>query len=577
MPNNRAKNYAVVDFCFNRQKAANDAAVTAGGKVILLVNDVEIPVSQISIRYGLNAIPDATIIVALGRDAYTNEKSKIYDQVVSITQMAKIKVKIEGNLGDWAINGNVQWPTAQPGAIIFTGYVSGLSYRRTSGRISLVINAVNQLFDLAASTAGSVNIVPGSPSNLLLPALTPGPGGVSAGTADTIFANNLELESLVDFSEAVLNSIYALCEKDRILTQNVMTWCDPSVADNNLKLVKNERAILALEGDPTAEWLGIYNYKKLYDNVTYPLKLPSFVLKNAVSRLSEQMSSSLASTSLWGILIEVIAAQFGCGVIPLANSAIFAPVLPMSRKHAIAINPEDYVDFNFSCLSKRPLYGVGVINNYNWLYTFQVARKAPCVGAAFVPDKNAVGMWLFTQAPAWLDGYVNVDPNRGTNPAIVQNLNRPSKTAVSGANAIALPNTRNIEEETVAYSEATNQYARMMYAANALNSREGLLVGKLRFDIAPGTTIKVNAAGQFQKQGYPGVDELASSLFGFVARTIIMIDSEQSVASTSFELTNLRTATENESDRFSMTEHPFFYDYFQYAPIVSALSLPPTV
>ena len=571
MPNNRAKNYAVVDFCTNRQKAPNDAAISTGAKVFLLVNDNEIPVSQISLRYGLNAIPDATILIAMGHDADTGKPSAIYSQVASITQMAPLKIKIEGNLGDWNIGGTIKWPTAQPAAIIFTGYVSGLSYRRTSGRVSLVINAVNQLFDLAASAAGSVNIVPGAPADLLLPALFIGPGAAAAGAADAVFANALRLDVLTDFSKAVLNCLYYIANKDYILTQNKMMWCDPAQGDNTIKQIKNERALKVLKGDPAAEWLGMYNYFEVYKN-NYPINLPSFVLDNAVASISTQISSSLASTSLWGILIEVIAAQFGCGVIPLANSAIFAPVLPMDRQHAIAIEPEDFVDFNFSCLSKRPLYGVGVISNYSFLNTTLLPRLAPCVGSSFVPDPAATGMWLFTQAPAWLDGYVNIDPARATNPEINKTLTQPSNSAVTGANTAQKTN-RNIAEETAAYSTAQNQYAKMMYAANALNSREGILVGKLRFDVAPGTTIKIKSAGEFQKQGYPGVDELAESLFGFVARTIIMIDAEQSVASTSFELTNLRTESENKTNRFALDTHPFFDSHFQYAPLVKELSL----
>jgi hypothetical protein len=179
------------------------------------------------------------------------------------------------------------------------------------------------------------------------------------------------------------------------------------------------------------------------------------------------------------------------------------------------------------------------------------------------------GMWLFVNAPGWMDDWVNFDPEAATGDAdINKTLNQPSHDA-TGADKAAIE--REPGTEVVEWNDSMQQYARMMYAVNALKGREGTVVGKLRFDIAPGTTVLIQARGDNYLSA--GVDTLATDLYGFVAKVHISINAEQASATTAFELTNLRTAKENESQRFSMLEHPFFrQNYFKYAPLVPALT-----
>jgi hypothetical protein len=97
-------------------------------------------------------------------------------------------------------------------------------------------------------------------------------------------------------------------------------------------------------------------------------------------------------------------------------------------------------------------------------------------------------------------------------------------------------------------------------------------VGKLRFDICPGTTLLVKSKGELKSEG---VDELASDLYGLVSRVTVTINSEQASAATTLELTNIRTDVENQQDRFSLASHPFFDDnFFETAPLVPSLEVP---
>jgi hypothetical protein len=580
MDNKKGKNYAVVDLSgeFKDYISADNTDIS-GSDVILLVEDESIPVSQISLRYNLNAIPEATVIVALGRNVKNQNRSNIYGKITAIKQMAKIKILIKGKLGDWSPVGGLQWPEVKEGAIIFMGYVSGLSYRRTSGRVSLVINAISKIIDLAMSSGGSKDVVPGSPADLLLPTLTDEAGvtGSAAGTADTKFAIELEKNTIEDFSKAVLTCLVKL-SKTNFIQLNNLVWCPGSVPPNNT--ADNTRASNVIEG--IDEWLGIANYStkgKITDYVKsykFSNNVPSFAVAKACLSISRYICNSLASTSMWGMIVGKICAEFGCGIIPMARAALFAPILPMARQHQITVYPEDYVDFNFSCMAQTPLYGFGVIVNYQFFTIGGTTEKASCIGPTYVAKDNKIvdGMYMFGQAPSWIDDWTNTDPNAAKNPAVVSMTSSVSNTTTGNT-----PNNsvkRNLTDEAGKYDTALHNYAKMMYASNALRAREGVIVGKLRFDIAPGITIKIQSKSQNEDEGFNGVDDLAVPLIGFVAKVTITIDAEQAAASTSIELTNLRTEAENKEDRFSMTTHPFFSNYFEYAPIVPELSLPPT-
>jgi hypothetical protein len=130
---------------------------------------------------------------------------------------------------------------------------------------------------------------------------------------------------------------------------------------------------------------------------------------------------------------------------------------------------------------------------------------------------------------------------------------------------------RNPDDEVNDWNNVMERYAQMIYAANALRGREGTIVSKLRFDICPGTTIRVKSNTD---RNSDGVSELAADLLGLVAQVTVNINAESATASTTLKLTNLRTDVENLSDRFSLESHPFFDEnFFEQAPLVPSLTV----
>lgn len=550
----------------------------SGGDISITVNGTELAASQLSIGYRLNTIPTATALIPLGRNARTGEPSKINEDGVidSIKQMAPVTIKLKGNLRDWSTESagggeRKQWPQGEH--IIFTGYVSGIAYRRTLGRVSLALNMMGRLVDLTMSSVGSANVVPGAPQDLFLPLTFEGTGGITAATPGGRFVEDLYQDMNIDFPEGLLKCIKLICEEDELQIHDE-TWCgagQPSLKDNT-------SALQVLEG--AGDWKGLITLAKPGDlsdyYSTYPLDVHTNGKKTVADWVGRQLANSIAGTNIWTVLVGSILPSFGMAIVPTATEAYVVPLLPQNRKAVKTIKPNEYVDFNLKVMSQRPLFGVGVLASYN---NATIEKKSEdtkvCVGASYtVPSingQNNEGMWMFVPAPGWLDGWTDYDPEAvgGGNSGVNQLMSEPSHDAVGVDDAKV---DRSPSSEANDWNDELNKYAKLIYASNALRGREGSLVGKLRFDIAPGTTLKVDAKTGGDTNS-SNTDNLAVSMVGLVAGVSITINAEQSSATTVFDLTNLRTEAENKEERMAMDNHPFFASTFEYAPLVSTLKV----
>ena len=544
------------------------------GDVIIRVDGIDIIASQFQMTYGINAIPTASALIGLGRDARTGQDSNVYSIAQNLKQMAKVEILLTGRLKDWDTTG-AQWPEGEH--VLFIGYVSGITYRRTLGTVSLVVNFVSKLFDLSCSAVGSEDVVPGTPDDLLRPTLIEGAGGSIAGTAGGKFVEQLPDAAAVDFSEGLLKSIEFICEESNL--QVGEEWCgvDPGPAGS---LGPNDRALDCLRG--SGKWQGVRNLSGLDKYVTqYPLNVAPKGYAFVSEWVGKHLHKQLAASSIWGCLLQPLLPSFGMAVFPISDAAYVGPWLPMAQTISRIIRPSEYVDFNFSMQSQRALYGVGVQSNFNFATVESRGQGKVCVGAAYVAPANEAGdgMWMFVSAPGWMDGWVQYDPaignaggGGGGDPAVVQMLTKPSHDAI-GVTTEAFT-----QEDSASragdYNPIMENYAKLIYAQNSLRGRSGTLITKLRFDIGVGTNVLVDVDNRLRGSvltGLGNIDKLAQPLVGNVARVTISINAEQASANTVLQLTNLRTAAENQNPRFSMEKHPFFNDYLSDLPLVRTL------
>lgn len=576
----KADNWSVVDLSGVSLDKKN------GAGIIVRVNGVTIPVLSVSITYGINAIPTATAIVALGRNARTGEMSAIYGQLRAIQQMAPVSIRCVGSLGDFSATGvdgkKIQFPTnLSNNAFLFVGYTAGISYRRNMGQVALVLNMAGKLVDLSLSSGGSTDVVPGSPHSLMMPITGAGTNTQAYSTADTKFANNLTLDIKDNFSYGVLRALYEVSKFNRLQTHNFSCGDLPVGGINNLSA--NFRAAEVIQGSPIPPkgevneypWHGIAGYTAVpgYNGGPCPLLMDSPIIAKASMAISNNISSSVASTSMWGMLLGTILPSFGCAIIPRATSAILAPVLPNAQLESLTIPVEDYFDFDMTTMSQRPLFGVGVLSSYS-IGTDAKSSSFLCIGGGYTADRDEVmavnnGMWMFVNAPDWIENWTNFDPKARTGDAMVNKMLATPSHDAAGVSTASV--SRDTAPEAKPVSDAMRKYAQMVYGANALRGRDGMLVGKLRFDVTPGMTIRI-LGEQVVPDDRIGVDRMGTNLYAFVNQVTLTINPAQMAASTAFRLSNIRTEFENSSPRFAMTEHPFFGDnWFRSAPLIPDL------
>jgi hypothetical protein len=111
-----------------------------------------------------------------------------------------------------------------------------------------------------------------------------------------------------------------------------------------------------------------------------------------------------------------------------------------------------------------------------------------------------------------------------------------------------------------------NAYAQVLYAYEVLKAREGDLSGKLRFDIAPGSSIKIEGCGE----KFLGLsDDFGDAMFASVLQVDFIIDCETPRASTSFHIAHIRGSDENRLPGTSVERHPLWETVWDGAPLIS--------
>jgi len=565
---NKNEHWARVDLSGRNGGATIQLEVGQGGKRVL-------PISHMILQYGVNQIPQAAVFVPLGRNARTGDASPAYAAVDDLRAFSPATIRLLGNLGDVDAVGDVSGARRQfpPGpAVLFTGYVRGAVYRRMHGQLGLFVNLSNQLISLTLSSAGSTSFIPGSPDDLFSPTLLLGAGNSAGiGVMQTRYVALMSQMITVDFSAAILKCVEDIAKESLIQTHEYDSICGWPKSQAAYK--SNTAALQALQ--PSGDWRGIANLA--FADRKYPLQLPAS--GSLVGQyVGQRFASALASTNLWGMLSYAVISDFGMAIIPTATAAYLAPILRSAKKEAYAIYPDEYVDSTMTTGSLLPLYGVALVRQQSFgTQQISAINNTACVGGMYVPRKSTNeaaypdGMWMFVRTPAWLDNWP-LAVIEGVDPAVTltETMTLPSTDALSGVkDTITTPPGNGAKE----LSTMMTQFAQMRYAENLLRGREGAIVGRLRFDISPGTLLRIVGKSRDRAGSSEQEDTLATDMFGFVSQVTIAINAQQSMATTSFQVTDLRTAEENARVGMSMSTHPFFSDnYFKHEALVPELT-----
>jgi len=513
----------------------------------------EFPVAQFSSSWAANDIPTAVVMIGIGRDARTQQTAAIHQASASLKQMQKVYVWFEP-VGEYAPGLN--WPQGRKK--IFEGYFTGFAYRTVAGKVYLVGNLVHWLAALGFSSAVTKTGHVANPAQLNSAAVLEALGSTKAGQGNYILMlapAQLCASSVQTDLWAAIKSIF--CE----LTKIPAMPCGPQDNAGGAGAAEvNDVAMYALnkiEGMSTG------------CEVPYvhgvPLKMETHgisAVEGAIAdAIGNELAESYSGTSFWDKLVGQFCPMFGLAVVPMVDSAIVAADVPaFNGGHWKEIYTDEYDSYDFTRELHRPLRTVGVLATYEGHTAAGKGERGddlPIIGGIFTEDSVAPGdgMIMYVPSPAWLRMLHTQPVYVGDVLGIAASIASRTTTTPNSETTpkVATPDTFGQNANKLYTS-----YAHMVFTNQMLRGQTGSFSGKLRFDIAPLSILKLNATSE--KFIGPGQDDLATSIYGCVQRVTISINAEAGMAVTSFQLSHVRTENENKQSRTSIGYHPLFGD-----------------
>lgn len=527
----------------------------------LEVEEVRYAVAQFTATFAVDTIPIAQCLLAIGRVVGKDgAAAAVHAQGGNLFQMQAAKV-IFTPTGEYSQKD--KWPEGSQ--IIFDGLVTGVSFRKVNGKIHAVVNLVHWLENLRFSSCLNANAHAGNPAEFTLPAVLRAIGGTGAKLGQPVYVSHMTAAQLVSaqVTEDLWESIKTVfCGLARIpVLSTVVNAACGGTGDARL----NERAISALsqiegpsgEGSPCGR-----PYKW---GVPLPLridgiKLVAIAAGNAIGR---ELVASYANTTFWDKLVMGFRTQFSLAVVPMVDTAIvIADVPAFTGAFWREITPDEYDSLDLNCQLSKPLRGVGIVAGTPSVTgaVTEPGYKFPRIGGCFTVDAISPGdgVMMFVRAPPWLEGLISsAGAHAHQNTGI--SSKSPSPAVGSDGDLVQVPAGADETVDTFGPNAYLlfNRFAKDMYYRNVLRGRSGTLSGKLRFDIAPGSIIRIKGS---EEKFIGAEDDLAVTLEAYVSAVTVTINAEAAAAGTAFNLHYIRTRKEDVDppERERLEEHPLF-------------------
>jgi hypothetical protein len=510
--------------------------------------------AQFVASFGINDIPKATCMLAIGRDARNVDvRAQIHDAADKLTSLRKATVKFKP-VGDY--DADNEWP--EGAKVIFDGYFAGFSYRKVAGKVQVVAQLIHWLVDLGFSSSLSSRTHPSNPTQLTFPAAMPqgaGSGGKAAFVAGLAGHKDLAMNVPADLWGAIKTYLSDVAQYD---SWEPVAGVDACLGSGTIK--QNGRALKALK---RIEGPGMHGTALAYE---HGKALPIFggvqlIGEACASAIINEMTESMIHNTFWDVIVGQYCAGFALAVVPLVDTAIIVADTPGYRTPwTVTLKPDEYAMIDSNSLIPKPLKAVAVTadaSSYTGANIGVTEREVldKSLGGCFVSQapEDDQGVLLVIAPPPWLQGITGVGEYAGASAG----SNEASKTATTPEGVGRKPKD---PTPGVMYDEANgaySRYAQAVFIQNMLRGRSGSISGKLRFDIAPGSTIRIQSSPELF---LGGEDELATDLFASVQRVTISINAESQEAETAFQLAHIRTKKENGEERTSADSHPLFGD-----------------
>lgn len=542
--------------------------------LVVVIGGTNYRCAQVTMNFSLNKIPTATCTLAVGRHVHTLQAANAHRTLFTANAGTATLKPAEIHLlpaGDWRPAGE-QWPDGA--TVIFRGYATGVGVRMVRGSMRATVHLIHWLADLNFSSALSEQSHPVNPADLAWKAVyvgegrqtdTPEPHFIHQTAAVQTFTAGAIQTDL--WAECLQPFLWRLTERDQIETIPGLGGPEPSNA-------QAQAALQRIQGGEHGTEPGLdYTALSLHRMGSYDVE----VARAIQWFLQHELATSWWSSTMWNKLVNQIAPAFMFAIVPQVESALIAPYLPGMRKVWKTIENSEYLYIDTVSAIPRPIKTVaiymGIVTE-----TGEGGSKSPgreiLVGGKYTPDGATKGMLMLLTPPGWLQQLPTFGENAGNTAGGDPNgaLDTiPTSTCADVEGNAGNEDGHTIEDVAINSEDFFDRYAKSIYAGEMLRGRFGVLYGKLRFDIAPGSTVFIQGSAD----PWLGDDALRPNLIADVQRVTCSLNAEGSKAGTSFQLTHLRTEAENDADATSIETHPLFNKEFSGSPLSEALAFRP--
>lgn len=558
---------------------------------------VEIPVQAVRANSEENGIPFCSVSVATGRDV-TNAASAeglspihIKGKLLRLPSRARVELKVvrEDSVGSTVHDWPADWFT------VFDGWVSSISPDVARGSNSVMLQLTHWLSDLDFSSPYSEAVHPTTPGDFLFNAAVVGGtrndrvvvGGTAVNKAIAFMDSASLADDLWDNDGKGLRPFLQAIASERLFNwqqiQRFTGQAQPATPPRTNELM--QRALDRFEPFFDEEFntylydLGT-NLKLRSDLVAYPQILQRFRQQFAMAAFS----GSFLGGTMWERLVGGWASQFMFSIVPLADRVLTVPYIPWNSRSWTVIREDEFDAMPQTFQSRRPVKAVAVIGTFG-AWTGMNAKKQPggpennkrqVMGyfepAATPANATREGMTMFVEAPAWindpiLQGMSTRTAGKDGKVPMAQNPVAPKLQA--GQEPIA----KQVEDKAKSAVALADALAKATYLQENTRWRQGVIATALRFDICPGSSIRIHSQpDRFVSGLLRSTNESGGE--GFIARVVrvsweIDISGSQPMAQTVFHLAYLRSFEENNDDAFSSDEHPLWETTWAGAPLIN--------
>jgi len=503
-------------------------------------------VVQWATNWELNNIPYGMLMLSVGRRVDTLKAAEIHEAITKF----RMELPVTVELGIQRLSGSPggdSWPDGY--FTVFDGSTGGTGWDRSRDGAMFTVNVVHWLSDLNSSSSISATSHPLNPMDYTYGGVFLGRSLTSEGGLDPQFVpmtaaqRDATPDSIrEDLWGNLLQPWMVQVAEDDLVNVTLPFVLRKSKNDSALKAL---RRIAPLSSKPPG-WVA----STLDDRGTGMADLS----RSIATYLAQSSYETWANTTLWGKLIGEWCPEFFLGLVPRISDAIVIPLVAgLKSPFDVPILGSDYSMSRLGSSTPSFMRAIGILASIR-SFDGGLLSDQPSLAGRFESPTINNGMIMYRQAPRWLSDLVQVWNYSGATTGTASNV--PIGNAFS-PDIGPDPNYTTPANLVTKTQQIMAAYAQSLYINEVLKNRMGELSGKLRFDIAPGTTVRIEAAGDL---ALGEQDLLATDFYAMVLRVSCAINAQMKRMGTAFTVAQIRTKAENDSaDGTTSIDKPPFY------------------